>query len=64
MAAAFLARLEGAGETILLLPRSGIPLRVTLPGRADAPESAVLEGDARVVFEGSLGPEGTTGYPE
>jgi len=63
VAAAFFARLHGAGEAILLVPRSGIPVHVTLPGRPDAPESAILEGDARVVFEGSLGSEGTTGYP-
>lgn len=63
VAAALVARLAGAGETIRVVPRSGIPLRVELPGPAGGPLRALLEGDARVVLEGTVGDE-SVAYPE
>jgi len=57
VAAALAARLLGAGETVRIVPASGIPLEVTLPGDPRAPSSAELAGDARFVFEGTLSPE-------
>lgn len=57
VAAALAARLAGAGERVLILPASGVELAVTLPGDPGAPASAVLEGDARFVFEGTLAAE-------
>lgn len=63
VAAALVARLAGAGEAVVVVPRSGIPLRVELPGPADAPVRALLEGDARIVLEGTVGDE-SVGYPE
>ncbi len=63
VAAAYVARRLGwAGASVRVVPRSGIPLRVEITGPADAPESAVLEGDARVIFEGTLGAEATEGF--
>jgi diaminopimelate epimerase len=65
VAAAHAARLLGwTDRTVRVLPRSGIPLLVDLPGPAEAPEAAILEGDARVVFEGSLAQEATVGFDE
>ena len=54
VAAAFAARLDGAAERMLVVPWSDVPLHVTLAGPADKPVTAVLEGDARFVFEGTL----------
>jgi diaminopimelate epimerase len=63
VAAACLARRLGwAGGTVRVVPASGIPLFVDLPGPADAPEAAVLEGDARWIFDGTLAPEATEGF--
>ena len=61
VAVAFAARLAGAPETILVVPRSGSMLTVMLPGDRARPECARLIGDARFVFEGSLDPEATVG---
>lgn len=61
VAAAFAARLTGAAETVEVLPKSGIPLRVGLPGDRRRPDRALLEGDARVIYEGTLHPEGIAG---
>ncbi|MBZ5637452.1 MAG: diaminopimelate epimerase [Acidobacteriia bacterium] len=63
VAAAHAARLLGwTGDSVRVSPRSGIPLLVELPGPKDAPEAAILEGDARVVFEGTLAHEATLGF--
>jgi diaminopimelate epimerase len=55
VAAAFVVRLENGPRTARVLPASGIPLTVRLPGTADHPDAAILEGDARVIIEGRLG---------
>jgi diaminopimelate epimerase len=57
VAAAFAARQSGAGRTVEVVPTGGIPVRVELPGPAQAPERAVLEGEARVLFRGDIDPE-------
>jgi len=57
IAAALAARLAGASETVRIVPASGIPLTVTLPGDPGAPSRAELSGDARFVFEGTLSEE-------
>jgi diaminopimelate epimerase len=57
VAAAAAARARGAPEAIVVIPRSGIPLRVELPGPPGAAPHATLEGDARFVFEGTTGSE-------
>jgi diaminopimelate epimerase len=62
VAAAFAARLDGEDERLLLLPASGVPLEVGLPGPREAPEAAVLVGDARWIFEAELGREATDGF--
>jgi diaminopimelate epimerase len=64
VAAALAARmLAGVGERVQITPASGVDLTVTLPGQPGRPDRAVLEGDARVVFEGTVPDEGTEGYP-
>jgi diaminopimelate epimerase len=65
VAASHAARLLGwTDRAVRVVPRSGIPLLVELPGPFDAPEKAILEGDARLVFEGSLTREATAGFDE
>jgi diaminopimelate epimerase len=59
VAVAYAARLTGAGERIVVVPRSGAELTVVLPGEAARPSSARLIGDARFIFEGVLDPEAT-----
>lgn len=59
VAVALAARLAGAGQTVLVVPRSGSTLTVTLPGEPGHPDSARLSGDARFVFEGVLDAEAT-----
>lgn len=61
VAAAAALRLAGGSESVRLRPRSGVVLEVELPGPPEAPSSAVLTGDARVVFEGRLDPEALGG---
>jgi len=61
VAVAFAARLAGAPETVVVVPRSGAVLTVMLEGDPKRPESARLTGDARFVFEGTLDPEATVG---
>ena len=52
IATALSARLAGAGETVRVVPASGVELTVTIgPGRA------TLAGDARFIFEGTLSAE-------
>jgi len=53
---------RGPGATVIVVPRSGLPLSVTLPG-AEHPGFARLTGDARFVFEGVLDPEAIVGSP-
>jgi diaminopimelate epimerase len=54
VAAAAAARSRGAGEIITVVPKSGIPLEVSF----SAGGAVALTGDARIVFEGRLGPDG------
>ena len=57
VAVAFAARLRGAPARVELRPAGGIPVWVELPGDPRAPEHAVLEGEARVLFRGEVDPE-------
>jgi len=57
VAVAFAARLRGGADRIELRPAGGVPLIVELPGEPNAPGSAVLEGEARVLFRGEADPE-------
>ena len=59
VAVAYAARLAGAQETVVVVPRSGTELTVRLPGDGTRVERAYLIGDARFVFEGVLDPEAT-----
>jgi diaminopimelate epimerase len=61
VAAGLAARLAGAGETVRIVPASGVELTVILRGEPRNATSAVLSGDARFVFEGRLDPEATPG---
>jgi diaminopimelate epimerase len=63
VAAAHVARLRGAAESVTVLPASGVPLHVELPGAAGKAAQAILEGDARYVFEADLSAEATRGFP-
>lgn len=63
VASAFAFRLDGGPETIQVVPWSGVPLRVRLPGSPASPSAAILEGDARFVFDAVLGAESTEGFP-
>ena len=58
VAVAMASRTEGAGERITVVPRSGIPLVVELPGEPRRPSHAILRGDARFIFDGELSREG------
>ncbi len=60
MAAAAAARQRGAGETITVLPASGVPLEVAFDGESS---EVILSGDARFVLEGEVGPEAVRGFP-
>jgi diaminopimelate epimerase len=61
VAVALAARLAGAPETVVVVPRGGSKLTVMLPGDPARPVHARLTGDARFIFEGSLDPEATVG---
>lgn len=62
--AAALVALSASGRThVRVVPASGIPLDVSIPGLPAAPEAAILVGDARIVFEGILDPEAIAGFP-
>jgi diaminopimelate epimerase len=63
VAAAFVARLEGGPQSIHVVPHSQIPLRLEFPGPASAPESVVMTGDARTIFEGRVDDETVSGFP-
>ena len=62
VAAAFAARQEGAAEELAVIPASGVRLRVSLPGPREQPQAAVVTGDARVIFEGTLGADAARGF--
>jgi len=62
VAAAFAARLGGAAEEQSVIPASGVTLLVQLPGPCEKPQSAVVTGDARVIFEGTLGADAAHGF--
>jgi diaminopimelate epimerase len=62
IAAAFAARLCGGAEAVRVIPASGVPLEVRILGPVGSPRCAVLEGDARVIFEGELDAEATAGF--
>ena len=62
VAAAFAARQEGAAEELAVIPASGVRLRVGLPGPREQPQAAVVTGDARVIFEGTLGADAVRGF--
>lgn len=57
VAAAWDRTLAGAGEAHVLVPRSGIALTVRFETDASGGRSTVLEGDARLVFEGTASSE-------
>lgn len=59
VAVAMAARLAGAREAVVVVPRSGSTLVVTLPGEPSHPDCARLSGDARFVFDATLDPEAT-----
>jgi len=59
VAAAAVAFFREGRREVRVVPRSGVPLVVQFPLAG----SAILEGDARVVLEGSVGPESVSGYP-
>lgn len=63
VASAYAAMLDGAGAEVRVTPWSGISLRVAFRGPANAPLAAILEGDARVLFQATLSPEATRGIP-
>jgi diaminopimelate epimerase len=64
VAAAYAARLDGGDDWARVLPAAGVPLEVGLPGAPEAPEVAILLGDARWIFEAELGTESTVGISE
>jgi diaminopimelate epimerase len=61
VASAYALWLAQGRERVRVRPASGVPLEVRFTGTPEAPGRAVLEGDARVVFEGTLGPGATEG---
>jgi diaminopimelate epimerase len=63
VAVAMAARLSGAPETVVVVPRSGLTLAVTISGESEQPTSASLEGDARFVFDGVLDAEAIVSGP-
>jgi diaminopimelate epimerase len=63
VAAALAARIAGAAEHVTIVPASGIALTVELPGDPSRPSAAVLTGDARFVFEGTLAPDALPAAP-
>ena len=63
VAVALAARLAGAPETVVVVPRSRSMLTVTLRGDPRGAPLATLSGDARMVFEGRLDAEATTSTP-
>ncbi len=62
IAAAYAAFLADGLRRHTVVPRSGVPLRVGFPGESRVPEAVLLEGDARIVFRGTLDREATSGF--
>ena len=62
VAAAFAARLQGAPGRLRVVPASGIELEVHFTGPPEAPLTTLLVGDARVILEGELSSEATSGF--
>jgi diaminopimelate epimerase len=62
VAAAFAAHRDGAETVVRVVPWSQVPLRVMFLGPPGAPTAALLEGDARFVFEGVLHAEAVEGF--
>jgi diaminopimelate epimerase len=60
VAAAFAARLEGAPAELRVVPESGVPLTVAF-GADPASDAVELHGDARVIFETTVGAEALAG---
>ncbi len=54
VAAALAKRIAGGGERVRIIPASGLALTVTLQSER---KTALLEGDARLIYEGELSPE-------
>jgi len=63
VAVALAARIAGAGPRIVVVPRSGIPLTVSLDGEPGRPSCARLTGDARFVMYGVVHPEAVPDAP-
>lgn len=63
LAAAAVARALDGRAVVRVVPRSGVPLEVRFDG-PDGPSRVILAGDARVVFEGEIGTEATSGFAE
>jgi diaminopimelate epimerase len=63
VAAAFVARLDGGPASRGIVPASGVPLEIRLPGPPRSPEEVVMTGDARMVFEATVSPEASSGFP-
>lgn len=63
VASAYAAWCNGGPPQARVLPAGGVPLTVRFTGRPEAPEQTLFEGDARVVFEGTVRPEATRGFP-
>jgi diaminopimelate epimerase len=64
VAAAFTARLTSGGRRFQVIPASGVPLQVSFPDEPAGPAPALLEGDARFVFECEPCDEAVQGFPE
>jgi diaminopimelate epimerase len=63
VAVAMAARLDGAPDHVVVVPRSALSLTVTIEGDPARPISASLEGDARFIFEGVLHAEAIVSGP-
>ena len=63
VAAAFAWHRRGGAAHCRLVPRSGVLLHVRFEGASGSADGVILEGDARLVFEASLGPDAVTGFP-
>jgi len=61
VAAAAVVRGRAPSDRVRVVPASGVPLVVSFEQRSDR-EIVVLQGDARMVFEGTLTDEATSGF--
>jgi len=62
VAAALVVRIQRGATTTRLVPASGVPLDVELVQAGERSGKAILAGDARLILEGRVGPEATTGF--